>query len=254
MVDATIQRCEGRDPKLDAASLVGGCVTAIESRGKHLLMHFDDQRCLHSHLGMTGSWHVYAVGQTWRKPASRAAIAVYLNTTVCVCFSPKMLELLSPAGLRRHRLLSRLGPDLLAGQPDMAEILPRLRAHNPTPIGEAVMNQSIMCGIGNVYKSETLFLCRLDPFVRVGQLVDSDLVRVMDTARSLMMKNLRGYPRRTRHASDGNRLWVYGRHDKPCFVCGQIIRMRRQGDLGRSTYWCPTCQRAATMTSTKLGG
>jgi endonuclease-8 len=117
-----------------------------------------------------------------------------------------------------------------------------MRVHNQTPIGEAVMNQTVVCGIGNVYKSEMLFLARVSPFVTVGQLSDECLQQLVQTARRLMKKNLEGYPRRTRIGRDGNRVWVYRRSGQPCFVCGTRIKSTRQGDLGRSTFWCSGCQ------------
>ncbi|MCH5373990.1 MAG: formamidopyrimidine DNA glycosylase, partial [Planctomycetes bacterium] len=161
---------------------------------------------------------------------------------VCVCFFPKTLELLSETRLRRHPYLSRLGPDLLAETSDDDEILRRFRLHQRRAIGEAVMDQTIVCGIGNVYKSEVLFLCHLDPFLPVHHFSDDQLRGLIHRSRQLMSKNLQGYPRRTRFGLDGNRVWVYGRAGKPCLVCGARIQIRRQGDLGRTTYWCPTCQ------------
>jgi len=159
----------------------------------------------------------------------------------------KVLQLLSPDQLRRHIHLTRLGPDLLAEQVDEAEVLRRFRAHDPTPIGEAVMNQSIVAGIGNVYKSEILFLTRTNPLTPVGHLSDEHVLKIAQTARRWMANNLTGYPRRTRSALGRQRLWVYGRSGKPCFECGQRIQLRRQGDLGRTTYWCPQCQAAPTF-------
>jgi endonuclease-8 len=193
---------------------------------------------------MHGSWHLYQPGEPWRQDRRQAALMIELPSCVCICFSPKVLQLLSADQLRRHVHLTRLGPDLLAEQVDEAEVLRRFRAHDPTPIGEAVMNQSIVAGIGNVYKSEILFLTRTNPLVPVGRLSDEQILKIAQTARRWMAKNLTGYPRRTRSALDGQRLWVYGRSGKPCFECGQLIQLRRQGDLGRTTYWCPQCQTA----------
>ena len=239
-----IARAGSRDPGWPAASLVGSQILAVESRGKHLLLHLADGRSVHSHLGMTGSWHVYAVNEPWQKPREKAALWLETEQAVCVCFSPKTLELLSPDALRRHPHLHRLGPDLLDRLPAPEELVARFRPHDPTPIGEALMNQTIVCGIGNVYKSELLFLCRRNPFVAVHGFTDDQLVELVARARELMRKNLAGFPRRTRFAADGQRVWVYGRSGEPCFVCGERIAMRRQGDLGRSTYWCPACQKA----------
>lgn len=204
-----------------------------------------EQDVLHSHLGMTGSWHLYQLGEPWRKPAHRAAVVLRTRSAVAVCFSPKTIELLSADAFRRHRYLQQLGPDLLAEELDEEEILRRFRIHDATPLGQAVMNQTIACGIGNVYKSEVLFMLQLNPFQPVRALTDTQLLSLIHTARLWMQKNLDGYPRTTRLKGDGGgRKWVYGRQGAPCFTCQTPIQMQRQGDLGRSTYWCPTCQAA----------
>ena len=244
------------DRFLAPQALVGAKFAMVEARGKHLLMHLQDGRAVHSHMGMTGSWHIYARGQPWQKPAVRAALAMDverqtvdaereagIDPRTVVCFSPQTLELLTATELRRHRYLQQLGPDLLSGELDEESALSRFRKHHLTAIGEAVMNQTIVCGMGNVYKSETLFLARIDPFAKVASLSDASILQIMQQAQRLMRRNLAGYPRRTRFGGDGGRLFVYGRSGKPCFVCGANIRMRRQGNLGRSTYWCPECQR-----------
>jgi len=236
----TAARC--RDSTLPVESLVGRTFSAVESRGKHLLQHIDDGHTLHSHLGMHGSWHIYQPGQPWQKPEKSAAVVIDVPDTVFVCFSPKTLELLTATQLRRHPHISRLGPDLLDEDFDYDEALARFRVHDPTPIGQAVMNQTIVCGIGNVYKSEVLFLCRTNPFVPVSQLSDDEVLQIVKLALDLMSKNLEGYPRRTRFGLDRQNHWVYGRRSKPCFVCGTRIQISRQGDQGRTTYWCPKCQ------------
>lgn len=185
-----VDTARGRDVALSADSLAGRTVSAVKARGKHLLIHFDDGRTLHSHLGMHGSWHVYAPGERWQKPERWAAIVIEVPDSVCVCFRPKTLELLTETQLRRHPYIGRLGPDLLAGTLDHAEILKRFRVHNPTPIGQAVMNQTIVCGIGNVYKSEILFLKQIDPFIPVAQLSDEEIIEMVKLASELMSKNL----------------------------------------------------------------
>lgn len=229
---------------IDAASLPGRRLQGIESRGKHLLLHLDDRRCLHSHMGMTGSWHVYLPGEPWRKPAARAALVLCTDSHQAVCFSPRALQILSPDRLRRHPQLARLGPDLLAEPFDREAALERLRVHGATALGEALLNQTLLSGIGNVYKSEALFLCRLDPWSRVDSLDNAGLLALIERARGLMRRNLEGHRRRTRPGSPGGpRVWVYGRSGQPCLVCGTAVRMRRQGDAGRSTYFCPDCQR-----------
>lgn len=247
MQDATIVDASDNGRFINSAELVNSKFEHVEARGKHLIMRLDDQRVLHSHMGMTGSWHTYGVGEPWRKSPRWAALALTLEQNNkspfrVVCFSPKMLELLSATQFRRHSLLNRLGPDLMRDSFDGPTVVSRFRVHNLSPIGEAVMNQTIVCGIGNVYKSETLFLEKLSPFLRVSEFSDAMIVQVVTKAQELMHKNKTGQRRRTRMSADGQRLWVYGRRGFPCFECGTTIQMRRQGDLGRSTYWCPTCQ------------
>lgn len=233
------------DP-IDAESLLGVTIINVTARGKHLLISTDDHRVIHSHLGMTGSWHVYLRGEPWRKPASRAGLSLETESHAVVCFSPRMLRLTTPTRVRRDPHLARLGPDLMQHDSDLHAALARLRVHNMAPIGEAVMNQTIAAGIGNVYKSETLFLARINPWTRVGELSDERLLAYLSEARQLMRRNRGHGPRVTRFAG-GGRHWVYGRRGEPCYQCGQTITLRRQGDAGRTTYWCAGCQPAASV-------
>jgi endonuclease-8 len=159
-----------------------------------------------------------------------------------ICFSPKLLELLSADQLRHHAHLRRLGPDMLAREFDLPDAVSRFRARNELPLGEAVMNQTIVCGIGNVYKSDLLFLMGFDPFAAVAKFTDDELAAMIDRARRLMLRNLSGAPRQTRFRGDGRRLWCYGRSGEACFKCGGVLQLRRQGEAGRTTCWCPTCQ------------
>jgi endonuclease-8 len=256
-----IEAATAREPEFQARSLVNQVIEAVDARGKHLLIRLDDSRTIHSHLGMHGSWHVYGKGEPWRKNKRLAGLVIEVDenptdgestpenasprASVCVCFNPKTLELLSETQLRRHPHLSRLGPDLLGGELDMEEVVRRFRVHDQTPIGGAVMNQTIVCGIGNIYKSEVLFMTRINPFRPVAKLSDEDIARIVNSARKWLRFNaVGGYPRRTRSGLDGASLWVYGRGGRACFRCRTRIRVRRQGDLGRTTFWCPRCQAA----------
>lgn len=227
-----------------AHELVGQRIVRVESRGKNLLLHFEEGMVLYTHMRMTGSWHLYRAGESWRRPQRQANLAIHTPRHVAVCFNAPVVELLTARQLRWHRFLSRLGPDLLAEEPDFEEMTRRLVARPDDPIGVALLRQEALCGIGNVYKSETLFLEGVDPFARLGRIAGPSLASILRTARTLMLANLTGYPRITRRAPQGSRYWVYGRLDAPCFRCETPIRMRRQGDAGRSTYWCPACQAA----------
>lgn len=227
----------------DTDSLLGTTIHRVESRGKHLLIHLDDQSAIHSHMGMTGSWHVYDQGAVWGKPERQAELVLETDLAhVAVCFTPKLLELLSATALRRHRWLSQLGPDILDEGWSADNVIARMRDRNDLPLGVAILDQRIVCGIGNVYKSELLFLERLNPFAAVRSISDSALASLMTRGHELMRRNLGGGPRRTRFGRDGLRKWVYGRSGERCLKCDERIAMQRQGDLGRSTYFCHACQ------------
>lgn len=238
----TVNQAESSWLGAAATSLPGRTFKAIEARGKHLLMVLDDERVIHSHMGMTGSWHIYRPAESWQKPAHRSALSIECDAVCVVCFTPKLLEILTSTALRRHDYLGRLGPDLLAGPLSDSEMLARFRQANQLPIGEAVMNQTIVAGIGNVYKSEVLYCLRLHPLERVGDLRDEQLLEIAHTASEMMAKNLSGRPRTTRYTLDGGRFHAYGRGGEPCYTCGGAICVVRQGDLGRTTYFCSHCQ------------
>jgi endonuclease-8 len=221
---------------------VDNTFSAVEARGKHLLMHLASRHALHSHLGMDGSWHLYRPGQPWRKSPKAAVLVLRVKELDAVCFLPKLLELLTADQLRTHHYLRSLGPDLLAREFDVPAAVRRFRVHNAVPLGEAVMNQTIACGVGNVYKSDLLFLLGFDPLAAVGAYADDELARLLAKARTLLKANLAGAPRQTRFRGDGRRLWAYGRAGQTCYQCGGEIQITRQGDQGRTTFWCPTCQ------------
>jgi endonuclease-8 len=233
---------------VSAAGLAGRTVVAVESRGKNLLIRLDDGRVVYTHMRMTGSWHIYRPGERWQRPERQARLVLETDRYVAVCFNAPVVEVLTASAQRRHAVLSALGPDLLSAGFAAAAARRRLRALGSLPIGEALMRQTALAGIGNVYKSETLFLCGVSPFAPVRELTDAELDRVIDKARSLMSANLltRSGPGRRLERSEG--AWVYRRRGRPCRRCGAAIRMRRQGPEARSTYWCPTCQPVAAAT------
>ena len=229
----------------EAAALTGATVSCVEAIGKHLVIALADGRAVHSHLGMTGSWHIYLPREPWKKPTKRAALVLSTTDHVVVNFSPKTLEITTERELKRNSYLQQLGPDLMAPDFDPQAALLRYRRRPHLPIGVAVMDQTLARGIGNIYKSETLFLCGVDPWRRVGDFEDDELIHLLKTAHRLMRRNRFGSRRTTRSAGDGQLLWAYGRRGEACFRCGDTILLRRQGDLGRTTYWCPTCQPSA---------
>ena len=231
-----------RQNAINPANFIRQTLLRTEARGKHLLMHFEHGQVMHSHMDMTGAWHIYPNGQPWQKPMQRCRLWFEFDRVQLVLFSPKFIEVFASERLPRHPLLARLGPDLLSPAPDIEAACARLHAHSTLPLGVALMNQQLVAGLGNVYKSELMFIERLDPFSPVGTLSPTRIAEILARGRTLMRRNLDGSPRRTRYTSKGPRLWVYNRHRQPCFVCGEPIARTLQGDAGRSTYWCRSCQ------------
>ena len=227
----------------DLSRLVGAIVANVEPRGKHLLIGFDNGLTLRSHLRMSGSWHRYRPGEAWRRPEREASAVLETPTAVAVAFNTPTVELLTDANLRRSRSLRELGPDLLAREVDLEEAVSRLRERNDDELGNALLDQRAVAGIGNVIKSETAFMAGLDPWSRVGAFTDAQLLDALRTARRLLQANTRGGARVTTGSPRrGEALWVYGRSGRPCRRCATLIRGGRQGDLARATYWCPRCQ------------
>lgn len=219
----------------------GTRVASVEARGKHLLIAFDDGRVLHTHMQMSGSWHVYAPGQRWHRPERKLRVRVEVPDAVAVCFEAPIVELLTAAEVARHPRLSALGPDLCSPDADIDEVLRRLERVPPeTPLGVVLLDQRVACGVGNVYKSEVLFADRLDPFAPLSSVDDDARRRVYARAGELLRANLDGGRRVT--AAGG--LAVYRKAGRPCPRCRTAIATRRQGEAARSTYWCPGCQGA----------
>lgn len=223
---------------------LGEAIAAVEARGKHLLVSFSGGLVLRTHMKMSGSWHLYREGERWRKAAHLARAVVGADSGwVAVCFQAPVVETFhQQAG--EPAALATLGPDLTAEHPDVEALISdavgRVRriADPATEVADALLDQRIASGIGNVYKSDVLFLRGIDPFTPVGELADDVLRAVYATAHRLLRSNLGSSRRVTHHGG----LAVYGRHRQPCHRCGTPIRVQRQGPHARSTYWCPRCQ------------
>jgi endonuclease-8 len=227
----------------DLSVLVGSTIEAVESRGKHLLVGFSSGAWLRTHMRMRGSWHRYAPGEPWRLPSRRAVCVLETDAAVAVCFDAPVVELLSSAELPRHAGLRALGPDLLAESPDFDEAVRRLQERSSVPIGEALLDQRALAGIGNVIKSEALFMERLDPWAPVSAYSDTELRAVVERAATLLRANTGGGRRvTTGRSAPGASLWVYGRSGRACRRCRTLIQSRRQGEQARTTFWCPNCQ------------
>ncbi len=226
--------------------LVGRRVEVVEARGKHLLIGFTDGIWLRTHMRMRGSWHRYRPGEPWRLPSARASAVLRTDDAVAVCFDAPEVEILTDAQAERHAALTSLGPDLLSRVFEADEAVRRFAATADLPLGEALLDQRLVAGIGNVYKSEVCFVERLDPWGRVEDVPEDALRAALATARRLLQANLGGGRRSTTGAgAPGRSLWVYGRSGRPCRRCGTLIQGRRQGEQARMTYWCPHCQPAA---------
>jgi endonuclease VIII len=232
--------------RFEAPRLLGprprtGCrVDAVDAVGKHLMIRFDDGTVLQTHLRMTGSWHLYESGERWRKPAHLARVVIETAEATAVCFSAPVV--------RSHRAgtesdaVAHLGPDLCLPEADIDEVLLRVArfAEPGTGIADVLLDQRVASGIGNVYKSEVLWAERVDPFTAIEAVPDEVRHRLFTTATKLLRANL---TTRRRTTVPGG-LAVYRKARRPCRRCGTPIRVARQGDNARSTYWCPTCQRA----------
>jgi endonuclease VIII len=219
---------------------LGATVRDVEARGKHLLVWFDDGTALHTHMQMSGSWHVYRPGDAWRRPAGAMRVRIVTADAEAVCFSAPVVETLTEAEVRRHPRLGALGPDLTAPAPDVDSAAARLTARGEREIGVALLDQRVAAGIGNVYKSEVLFACGVDPFAPVSSLDEATRRALLQTAADYLRTNTeRPGPRSTVRPGG---LAVYGRRGLPCRRCGTPIASARQGEQARVTYWCPTCQ------------
>ena len=234
------------------APLTGRTIEMVSARGKHLLMEFSGGLVLRTHMRMNGSWHIYKRGERWQRSRRDMRIVIATEDYEAVGFNIPVAEFLTPRELTRHGELRKLGPDVLSDVFDSAEAVRRIRERPATPIADALLNQRVIAGLGNVYKSEVLFMCGLNPFVAVRDVGEPRLAEIVATARRVLAANVldgiapmttyTGYRRTTRSADPKERLWVYGRARLPCRRCGTPISVRKQGADARLTYWCPRCQ------------
>lgn len=235
-----------RVPALATVDLTGGLVRQTVSRGKHLLTHIDRDHLswtLHTHLKMEGSWQVYGEGQRWRRPAHQARAVLGVPGRVAVGFSLGIVELLPRS--EEHRVVGHLGPDLLGVDWDEEEAVRRLLTGPERPVREALLDQSNLAGIGNMYAAELCFLQGLHPDRPVGDV--PDLLRLVRRAHLVLEANKdRPVQATTGDLREGRRVWVYRRERQPCRRCGTPVLVALRGEPGRerAAYWCPQCQPA----------
>jgi endonuclease-8 len=234
----------------------GRVVERVESHGKHLEIMWDDGLTLHTHMRMSGSWHLYRIGEPWRKPVRQQRVLIEVSDWLAVCFNAPVVETYRHFDRSRHPGFGPLGPDLCKADADLDECINRLyHYHDQTmPIGEALLDQHVVCGVGNVYRCETLWACGTHPFTAVGEIAAEDCARLVTTAAGLLRANLAvGHDgtigtRRTLDRADGDGgfgahgLAVYGRNGQRCPRCGDTVEVRRTGEHARLLYWCPGCQ------------
>jgi endonuclease-8 len=223
----------------------GARIEDVEAVGKHLLVHFEGGLTLQTHMRMTGSWHLYRPGERWRKGAHLVRVRIDVDDWVAVCFAAPVVRTYRRDVEASPDPVAHLGPDLCRAditEADVEECVARMAAGTGPgdEIGVVLLDQRVACGVGNIYKSEVLFACGVNPFTALAELEVDTRRRLVTTASRLLRANI-GTNQRTTVPGG---LAVYGRSRQACRRCGTTIRMRRQGEQARSTYWCPTCQPA----------
>ncbi|MEU1437784.1 DNA-formamidopyrimidine glycosylase family protein [Streptomyces sp. NPDC005786] len=257
LADQVLTQSDLRVPRFATADLTGRTVLDVSARGKHLLTRIEGGLTLHSHLRMDGAWRVFAPHERWRGGPAHQIRAVLANTThTVVGYRLPVLELLRTKD--EEQTVGHLGPDLLGPDWNADTALRNLLADPGRPLGEALLDQRNLAGIGNVYNCELCFLARATPWLPIGLLPESTAVLLVSTAKQLLEAN-RDRPVRTttvgarpragaapapRTRRPVENLWVYGRAHRPCLRCGASIRKVEQ-DI-RPTYWCPHCQKGPT--------
>jgi endonuclease-8 len=243
--ERTLESVRAADPAVSRLCS-GRRVSGVRALGKHLFIDLDNDKALRSHLGMYGSWHFYARGDEWRKPRRQASLVMETADVTFVCFNAREVEVVSSPSVRDRIIDSRLGPDLISEEPDPGYLVRRARQimEPDDPLADVLLDQRVSSGIGNVYKSEVLFIERWLPQTRLQAISDRALASCFTTASDLLRRNLGGGKRVTRFEKDSaGRLWAYGRTGLPCLRCENgRIEAKRLGRHHRGTFWCPTCQ------------
>ena len=231
LVGQPLVRFEARRGAVPAPP-AGTVIDAVDAVGKHLLIRFANGTTLRTHMRMTGSWHVYRTGERWRKPAHLARAVLEINGWTAVCFAAPVVELEGAA--RTASNVAHLGPDLTGADVTDDDIALAVERMPDGEIGALLLDQRVASGIGNIWKSETLFVCGVDPFTTTAALDRPTKQKLLATASKLLRASVAGSSRPRN---------VYGRAGQPCRRCGTPIRAQRQGEQARTTYWCPSCQR-----------
>ena len=230
-VTASAPNPRGKAARIERLS--GHTLEDVWAHGKHLVLGFGELS-LHSHLGMSGGWHFYPPRSRWRRPRSSAWAILAGGDWEAVQFGGPTLQVGTTARVRRNPQLTRLGPDVLAEEFDPGAVIPALRADPTRGLGDALLDQQLVAGIGNIFKSEACFAALVDPWRPVGELSDGELRGVLLAAREQMLSAV--------ERGDRHRFRIYKRRQSVCPSCRGPISSRGQGDANRTTYWCPRCQ------------
>ena len=227
--------------------VVGRTVVKVEPQGKWMLIYFSNDLILLTHMLMSGSWHIYRPGEKWQRPAGQMRIVIATEKMVAVAFTVPIAEFHSGESLRRRAGFHQLGARLLNEDFDEREAVDRFMQRKDLEVGIALLTQSVLAGIGNVYKSEVCFTCNVNPFRKVASLSLEEARCLVSTARRLLLANVAETSSDSRRRTTGRshpeeRLWVYQRKGEPCRKCGAPIKMQKQGSGARSTFWCSQCQ------------
>lgn len=238
----------------DQTPFAGQKVTQVEARGKWLLIHFSSGAVLATHMLMSGSWHIYRPGEAWQDSVDRARIVIETEDFQAVGFRIPVARMHTAQSLARDKKIPRTDRDVLSTDFDSKAAVTRLLSHPQQELGDVLLRQDVLAGVGNVFKSETCFVMRMSPFRKVETLSKKEAAEIVRTAKRLLDANVLedsadrivtyrgGHRRTTRSAEPGEGLWVYGRKGEPCRRCGTPVERALQGPNARSTYWCPVCQ------------
>jgi endonuclease-8 len=221
----------------------GRLIESVESHGKHLEIEWDDGVILHTHMRMSGSWHLYRDGDIWQRPHHHLRALVEVDGWRAVCFNAPVVETYRRPDATRHPGLRGLGPDLARADADLERCVELLRAYDDpaATVAEVLLDPRVFCGLGNVFRSEVLHAGQLSPFAKVGDLPGPDAVRLVNVAATLLRAGV-GAGNRAPRAGVKGRLAVYGRCGQPCRRCRETIEARRSADQHHVLYWCPGCQ------------
>jgi len=235
------------------SGVAGRIVEKVEAHGKWLLIHFSGDLILLSHMLMSGSWHIYRPGEPWQRARIHMRIVLETQEILAVAFNVQIAEFHNTDSLRRKEGFNILGQSLLATHFNEAEAIAQLRSHPDFEVGAALLKQSIVAGIGNVFKSEICFACRVNPFRLVRSLTDPEAAALIITGRKFLQTNvaasnpITGYApfrRTTTRTQPEENLYVYHRAGQPCRQCATPIQSFAQDPDARTSYWCPLCQPA----------